>query len=201
MLNWWSFQEAKTVIKMSENNINQKFNFSDFLKQNKLKIISVSSLSIISIVLFFVFNEMQEKKNIEISENFNKAKILIEKNNNDEAIKVLDKIVKSKNKFYSASALNLIIDKKLFNDKDKILEYFDLVISSSNLDEEIKDLFIIKKIFFLGDEINESELLNNLKPIITSNSIWKNTAQDYIKKYYLSKNEFSKAKEFENLTK
>ena len=62
---------------MSENNINQKFNFSDFLKQNKLKIISVSSLSIISIVLFFVFNEMQEKKKIEISENFNKAKILI----------------------------------------------------------------------------------------------------------------------------
>ena len=47
---------------MSENNINQKFNFSDFLKQNKLKIISVSSLSIISIVLFFIFNEMQEKK-------------------------------------------------------------------------------------------------------------------------------------------
>ena len=186
---------------MSENNINQKFNFSDFLKQNKLKIISVSSLSIISIVLFFVFNEMQEKKNIEISENFNKAKILIEKNNNDEAIKVLDKIVKSKNKFYSASALNLIIDKKLVNDKDKILEYFDLVISRANLDEEIKDLFIIKKIFFLGDEINESELLNNLKPIISSNSIWKNTAQDYIKKYYLSKNEFSKAKEFENLTK
>ena len=43
--------------------------------------------------------------------------------------------------------------------------------------------------------------LNNLKPIISSNSIWKNTAQDYIKKYYLSKNEFSKAKEFENLTK
>ena len=91
---------------------------------------------------------MQEKKNIEISENFNKAKILIEKNNNDEAIKVLDKIVKSKNKFYSASALNLIIDKKLLNDKDKILEYFDLVISSANLDEEIKDLFIIKKYFF-----------------------------------------------------
>ncbi len=79
---------------MSENNINQKFNFSDFLKQNKLKIISVSSLSIISIVLFFIFNEMQEKKNIEISENFNKAKILIEKNNNDKAIKVLNKIVK-----------------------------------------------------------------------------------------------------------
>ena len=72
------FPKTKTVIKMSENNINQKFNFSDFLKQNKLKIISVSSLSIISIVLFFIFNEMQEK-NIEISENFNKAKILIEK--------------------------------------------------------------------------------------------------------------------------
>ena len=27
--------------------------------------------------------------------------------------------------------------------------------------------------------------------------IWKNTASDYIKKYYLSKGEFNKAKEFE----
>ena len=37
----------------------------------------------------------------------------------------------------------------------------------------------------------------NLKPILRSNSLLKNQVSDYIKKYYLSKGEFKKAKEFE----
>ena len=61
-----------------------------------------------------------------------------------------------------------------------------------------KNLFIFKKVIFIGDEITENELLNNLKPLIRSNSLWKSTVSDYIKKYYLSKGEFLKAKEFTN---
>ena len=41
-------------------------------------------------------------------------------------------------------------------------------------------------------------LLNNFKTYYKSDSLWKNTVSDYIKKYYLSKGEFNKAKEFEN---
>ena len=61
----------------------------------------------------------------------------------------------------------------------------------------MKNLFIFKKIVFIGEEIKENELISNLKPIIKSNSLWKNTVLDYIKQYYLSKGEFNKAKEFE----
>ena len=39
----------------------------------------------------------------------------------------------------------------------------------------------------MGDDIEENELLSNLNPIIKSNSLWKDTVSDYIKKYYLSK--------------
>ena len=46
----------------------------------------------------------------------------------------------------------------------------------------------------MGDDIKESELLNSLKPILQSDSLWKNTVSDYIKKYFLSKGEFNKAK-------
>ena len=49
----------------------------------------------------------------------------------------------------------------------------------------------------MGDNIEENELLNNLKPIIKSDSLWKTTISDYIKKYYLSRGEFNKAKEFQ----
>lgn len=48
----------------------------------------------------------------------------------------------------------------------------------------------------MGDDIKENELLSNLRPLIQSNSIWKGTVSDYIKQYYISKNEFEKATEF-----
>ena len=104
-----------------------------------------------------------------------------------------------KNKFYSPSALNLIIDNKLIKDKKKILFYFDKIISNNKLDPETKNLFIFKKVVFIGDDIEENILLKNLKPILKSDSLWKGTVSDYIKKYYLSKGEFNKANEFENI--
>ena len=79
------------------------------------------------------------------------------------------------------------------------MSYFDEIIVNSKLDVETKNLFIFKKTVFIGDDIKESELLSNLKPILKSDSLWKNTVSDYIKKYYLSKGEFIKAKEFESV--
>ena len=83
-------------------------------------------------------------------------------------------------------------------DKKKILTYYDQIILKSKLDTETKNLYIFKKIIYIGDDIKENELLSSLKPIIQSNSLWKNMISDYIKKYYLSKGELSKAKEFED---
>ena len=111
---------------------------------------------------------------------------------------ILEKIIFEKNTFYSPSALNLIIDNNLTQDKKKILLYYDQIISKTKLDLETKNLFIFKKIIYIGDDIEENELLNNLNPIIRSNSLWKDTVSEYIQKYYLSSGQSKKAKEFEN---
>ena len=42
---------------------------------------------------------------------------------------------------------------------------FDKIIDNTKLDRETKNLFIIKKTFFLGDNINEADLLKNLNPL------------------------------------
>ena len=110
---------------------------------------------------------------------------------------ILENIINKNNKFYSPSALNLIIDNNLIKDKTKILSYYDQIISKGKLEQETKNLFIFKKIIFIGDEIEENELISSLKPILKSESLWKNTVLDYIKKYYRSRGEFNKAKEFE----
>jgi predicted negative regulator of RcsB-dependent stress response len=183
---------------MDDETINKNnFNFKQFLKQNKLKLISIIGLGIIFVIIFVFFDEYKKRQNIHISEKYNKAKILIEKNEPQEALILLEEIISRNNIFYSPSALNLIIDKDLIKNRNKIIEYFDKVISDSGLDSETKNLFIFKKIIYLGDNISENELLKSLKPIIQSNSLWKDTVSDYIKKYYLSKGEFNKAKEFE----
>ena len=183
---------------MDEEIINKpKFNFTTFIKQNKIKLILTTIIIILSILAFFIIGEFKNKKIIEISEKYNKAKILIEQNNSQKSLKLLEEILSAENNFYSPSALNLIIDNNMIKDKNKVLSYFDKIISDSGLDLETKNLFIFKKIIYLGDEISENDLLQSLKPIIKSNSLYKNTMIDYIKKYYLSKGEFNKAKEFE----
>ena len=176
-----------------------RFSFNEFFNKNKKKLILIVLTVILVIFALIIFNEYKKKQFIEISEKYNSAKILIEKDKPDEALKILEKLISKKNRFYSPSALNLIIDNELVKDKKKILFFFDEIISNNKLDAEIKNLLIFKKIVFIGDDIKENELLDNLKPILQSNSLWKGTVSDYIKKYYLSKGEFVKAKEFENI--
>ena len=85
----------------------------------------------------------------------------------------------------------------MIKDKKLVIDYFEKIITDSGIDKDTKNLFIFKKIMYIGDEISENELLNALNPIIQSDSLYKNTVTDYVKKYYLSKGEFNKAKEFE----
>ena len=46
--------------------------------------------------------------------------------------------------------------------------------------------------------VNENELLDILKPLINSNSIWKSHALYLVAEYFYSKNEKQKSKEFFN---
>ena len=181
-----------------ENNIKTENTLKDFLKKYKTLIISLLIISIVLTISIIVFKEYKEKENIIISQKFNSAKILVEKKDIKTASKILEEIIYKKNIFYSPSSLNLIVEKNLINDKNKIISFYDEILSIPGLDKETKNLFTLKKVIFLGDQISENDLLVNLKPIIQSQSIWKNTVSNYIYKYYLSKNEFNKAKNFKN---
>ena len=104
-----------------ENQEIPKKSFKEFVKENKVIIISFLTLLVLGLLVFIGFNEYTKKKNLLVSENFNKAKILIDRNNNEEALKILEKIVYKNNKFYSPLSLNIILEKKLIKDKNYIL--------------------------------------------------------------------------------
>ena len=193
---------------MSEDTLNKEKEslFILFLKKNKKILISL--IIILSIIVFglLFFNEYKKKQNILISEKFNNAIILLELKSTNEAKKKLLEIIEEKHTFYSPLALNLLIDNNIEND-DKIIIVLDELINS-RIENEKKELIRIKKALFLMKEdlqyndknsTKEKLILDTLKPIINSNSIWKNSAAKIMRDYYLISDQKNKAKEFEEL--
>ena len=84
-------------------------------------------------------------KNILISERYIEAGLYLASNNQENAKKIYEEIILSKNTFYSVLALNTIIEKDLIKNKERILEYFNVEKSVSSKDQ--KDLIILKKLY------------------------------------------------------
>ena len=95
-------------------------------------------------------------------------------------------------------SLYFLIDNNLIDNQNEINALFDKLINETNLEEEIKNLIIYKKALINADLSTEKDLLQTLKPILNSESIWKSHSLYLIAEYFYSKNEKQKAKEFFN---
>ena len=158
----------------------EKKNFLLLLNKYKTKIILFISIIILGTFLIVFLNIFNEKKNSEISEQFLKAGILLSSNKKNESKKILEKIVLSKNKFYSKLALNVLIEKNLIKEEKKVLNLFELV-EKVEKSRDQKDLIIFKKALFLIKNGNKSEGNKILDYLISNNSSVKPLAQDIIK--------------------
>ncbi len=152
-----------------------------FFAENKLKILIL--LGLISIIIFtLTFINLNEKnKNLLISEKYIEAGLHLRKGEEEKAKLLYEEIVLSKNKFYSALALNVILEKNLFSNDNKILDYFSLL-EKVNFSNDQKDLLTFKKGLYLLkiSKIEEGNLL--LKNLIDSDSNYKTLAQEILKK-------------------
>ena len=181
---------------INTNTRNEKI--KNFFIQNKKKTISVLGIIVILLIGYFAFGEYQDRKKIKISDSFNTITINYSESNKEKTAKDLIQIVNEKNSTYSPLSLYFIIDNKLISEKNKINELFDVIIYETSLDKEIKNLNIYKKALYNADDVNESDLLNILKPLINSESIWKSHALYLMAEYFYSKNQKQKSKEFFN---
>ena len=181
---------------INTNTRNEKI--KNFFIQNKKKIILVLGVIVILLIGYFVFGEYQDRKKIKISDSFNAITINYSESNKEKTAKDLIQIINERNSTYSPLSLYFIIDNKLISEKSTINELFDVIINETSLDKEIKNLNIYKKALYNADYVNESDLLNILKPLINSESIWKSHALYLMAEYFYSKNENQKSKEFFN---
>ena len=162
-----------------EKNIEFIDKFKLFFVEQKIKIILICSAFIIILITFVVTKIFQERKNILISEKFIKANIFLSSENKDKSKELYEEIIKSKNKFYSILALNMILEKGLENNEDKIIKYFD-ILQDLSIPSDQKDLLIFKKALYLIQISKTEEGKNLLRKLSNSDSYLKNISNQIL---------------------
>jgi len=168
----------------------------NFFINNKKKLVTCTSILLISIIGYFFLEEIKIRNKIKLAEKFNLVIINFQTQEKQKTINELTNVVKENEATYSPLALYFLIDNNLIKNKNEINILFDELIDETKLDEEIKNLIIYKKALFNSEFASENELLQMLNPIINSESIWKAHALYLIAEYFYSKNEKKKSKEF-----
>lgn len=159
-----------------DQNTDKKVEFIDkfklFIIAQKIKIILFLSILVLFLIIFSIMKINQERQNILMSEKFIKANIYLSSGNKEKSKEIYEEIIKSENKFYSILALNTILEKKLENSEEKIINYFE-IIQDLSIPHEQKDLLILKKALYLLQISKTEEGKNLLKKLSSSNSYLK----------------------------
>ena len=168
----------------------------NFFLDNKKKIISILLILIFLIFGIFVKNELNKRKKISLSEDFNKITLNYKSMNKESLISELSKIIHERDNTYSPLALYFLIDNQIPLEKEKINKFFNILIEKTNLDNEILNLIIYKKALFNSDFVDEITLLSILDPLIKKDTIWKPQAYFLLAEFSFDKNEKQKAKKY-----
>ena len=187
---------------MSENltetsyNITGKSKIRNFYDKYKILIFSIFFIAIVIVAIISFYSKNEENKKIILSESYISAKLFIKNQNKDKAREILKDIVLKKDRTYSALALFLIINENLVKEEKELINLFNYVIETKPIDEELKNLVIFKKMLYQANYASEIDLLETAKKLINTDTIWKPNALLLVADYFVSKKEYSKAKEF-----
>ena len=168
-----------------------------FVKNKRLLLLTISSLVII-VLGFYSFQAFKENQREQLSDTYNSAVIKFNEGDRNNALLIMKKVIENRDATYSPLALYFLVDNNLLENQNETNDLFDVLIDKTSLEKEIKNLIIYKKALFNANFSNENQLLDILKPLLNSKSVWKSHALYLIAEYFYSKNEKQKSKEFFN---
>ena len=181
---------------INSNTRNEKI--KNFIINNKKSLIILLILFLGIIISFFGYKEFKKSQTIKISDYYNSIIINYSEKSKDETINKLVEIINKKNSTYSPLSLYFIIDNQLISNQGEVNDLFDVLIDDTPLEKEIKNLIIYKKGLYNADKVKENELLEILRPLINTKSVWSSHALYLIAEFFYSKDEKQKAKDFFN---
>jgi hypothetical protein len=176
--------------------ITKKSKLKKFYESNKILIFSSILILIISFGSLSFYLEIKDKKKILLSENYVQAKIYLANGDKIAATNMLKNLIFSNDPVYSALSFFLILNQNLISDHQELLVLFDHLLENNKFENEVRNLLIYKKLLFNSNLTNESELLEEVKPLLSSETLWRPHALLLLGDYFVSKGEYLKAKEF-----
>jgi len=176
--------------------VTKKSKLKKFYEVNKILIFSVILILIIAIASVSFYSETKEKKKILLSDNYLAAKVYLENGDRNKVKNILKTIIFANDSTYSTLSLFLILNENLIVDQGELSNLFDHVLENNKFEKEVKNLIIFKKALFQSNFVSELELLEAVKPLINTETVWKPHALLLLGDYFASKKEYLKAKEF-----
>jgi len=167
-----------------------------FYESNKIIIYSSILLLIIIIASYFYYQTSKEKKKISLSENYIQAKVYLENEKKEKAVKILKDLILSDDPTYSTLSLFTLLNGKLIEDNEEISRLFDHLLENNKYDEEMKNLLLYKKALFKSNYVEEFKILQETKSLLNKESVWKGHVLLLLGDYYFSKEQYIKAKDF-----
>ena len=161
------------------------------------KILLITIVILLLAAIFFWWKDVTKKnERYKNSENFISAKVLISKNENEKSLEILKNIISKNDEVYSPLSLFIIIDSDLEEHREKVVKYFDQVLSIKSLEKEDRNLIKLKKSIYISEIADEKELLELLNPILNSESVWKYKSLKLLGDYFFNKKEYKKAEQY-----
>ena len=176
--------------------ITKKSKLKKFYESNKILIYLFIFILIILFGYLSYYLDSKENKKILLSENYVEAKIYLENENKVEALNLLKNAIFANDATYSTLSFFMILDQNLIKDYDEVTSLFDHLLANNKFDREIRNLLVYKKALLSSNYVNESELLAELKPLLNKETLWRPHALLLLGDYFVSKEEYVKAKEF-----
>jgi len=176
--------------------VTKKSKIKRFYDSNKIIIFSTLLIIVISFASIGFYLNRAENKITLLSNEYIDAKVLLENGKKNEAKVILENIILSNNSTYSTLSLFLVLNQNLITNEKELLSLFNHVLENNKFEKEIKNLIILKKALFQSSFIKESELIEVLKPLVNTETVWKPHALLLLGDYFYSKKEFLKSKEF-----
>ena len=175
--------------------VTKKSRLKEFYEVNKILIYLVILILIIAIASVGFYSEVKKKKEILLSDKYLVAKVYLENSDKNKATNILKSVIFDNDSTYSTLSLFLILNENLIADQRELSNLFDHVLKNNKFEKEVKNLIIFKKALFQSNFVSELELLDAVKPLINTETVWKPHALLLLGDYFASKKEYLKAKE------
>ena len=176
--------------------LTKKSKLKKFYESYKIFIFSFIAILVILYGSFSFYLVNKEKEKILLSENYLKAKIYLEEGDKNKAMNLLKEVIFANDPTYSSLSLFLIMNQNLITDYKELSNLFDHLLENNKFSIEVRNLLIYKKALLNSNFVDESELLESIRPLLNTETLWKPHGLILLGDYFVSKGEYVKAKEF-----